>query len=222
MRVLRFGSFFFSSAAAAVAVLSAAPLPAQQAVITGRVTSERGTALGGVSVTVANTNLRAATTADGSYRLTLPGGMLTGQQVAVTARYIGHRPATVMVTIGPGTKEVNFQLPEDPFRLEEVVVTGTADATVARNLTFAVSKVTAEDLPVPGASALVGIQGKVAGARFIPSSAQPGVDHRCQITPHRMCRAVWVRMSACRRSQSTVPCTGVPTAGRSPSRTCHA
>src|SRR5574341_184331 len=176
MRVLRFGSFFFSSAAAAVAVLSAAPLPAQQAVITGRVTSERGTALGGVSVTVANTNLRAATTADGSYRLTLPGGMLTGQQVAVTARYIGHRPATVMVTIGPGTKEVNFQLPEDPFRLEEVVVTGTADATVARNLTFAVSKVTAEDLPVPGASALVGIQGKVAGARFIPSSAQPGGD----------------------------------------------
>ncbi len=176
MRVLRFGSVVFSSAAAAVALLSAAPLPAQQSVITGRVTSEHGDPLGGASVRVGTTNLSAVTTADGRYRIALGAGMVTGQQVALTSRYIGHRPATVTVTVGPGSQEVNFQLPEDPFRLEEVVVTGTAEATAAKNLSFAVSKVTSEDLPVPGASALVGIQGKVAGARFIPSSAQPGGD----------------------------------------------
>ena len=40
------------------------------------------------------------------------------------------------------------------------------------------------------------------------------VDHSFQITPHSTCSAVWVRISACRRSQSTSPWTAAPTGGQ--------
>ena len=158
----------------ALAGLIAGPLPAQQGVVSGRVTSEQGNPLGGASVSVANTSVSVVTSADGSYRLTVPGAV-PGRQVSLTARYIGHRPAITQVTLGPGPQTVNFSLSADPFRLDEVVVTGTAEAMEARKLSFAVARVTDEQLKeVPGANALVAIQGKVAGARLVPISAQPG------------------------------------------------
>ena len=43
-----------------------------------------------------------------------------------------------------------------------------------------------------------------------------GTRHSFQITPHRTCSAVWVRMRAWRRSQSMLPCTWSPTAGSGP------
>jgi len=57
MRVPRFDPLLFGSAAAAVAALIAGPLPAQQGVITGRVTSEQGNPLGGASVSVGERQL---------------------------------------------------------------------------------------------------------------------------------------------------------------------
>ncbi len=174
MRVARFGLLLVGGAVALV-TLAASPLLAQQAaVITGRVTSEQGEPLGGANVTVGTTRFSAITSADGTYRLTIPG-VVPGQQVALTARYIGHRPATQTITLGPGPQEVNFQLPADPFRLDEVVVTGTAEAVEARKLSFAVASVSDERIKeVPGLNALQSIQGKVAGVRLVPISAQPG------------------------------------------------
>jgi TonB-linked SusC/RagA family outer membrane protein len=176
MNVPRLYSSLVGSLATALAFLIAAPLPAQQgAVVTGRVTSDRGDPLGGASITVANTSISVVTAADGTYRLTIPAGAVRGPEVSLTARYIGHRPGIQRITLGPGTLQANFSLPSDPFRLDEVVVTGTAEATEARKLSFAVAKVTDEQLrEVPGANALVAIQGKVAGARLVPISAQPG------------------------------------------------
>lgn len=163
-------------AAALAAVVAATPLAAQQgAVVTGRVTSDRSGPLGGASVAVANTSISTTTQADGTYRLEIPPGAVRGMEVSLVARYIGHRPNIQRVTLGPGTLQVNFNLSGDPFRLDEVVVTGTAEATEARKLSFAVAKVSDEQLrEVPGANALVSIQGKVAGARLVPISAQPG------------------------------------------------
>ena len=174
MRVSRFGPLLLGTVAAAVAVLLASPLPAQQGVITGRVTSAAGAPLGGASVSVATTTVTAVTAADGTYRITVPGAV-AGRQLTLTARYIGHRPGVQSVTLGPGPMTVNFQLAADPFRLDEVVVTGTAEAVEARKLSFAVAKISDQQMKeVPGANALVAIQGKVAGARLVPLSAQPG------------------------------------------------
>jgi TonB-linked SusC/RagA family outer membrane protein len=178
MHVPKFGQLLKGGALAALAMCLAAPLAAQQGtVITGKVTSaDNGQPLGGASVQIGGTSLTAVTTKDGSYRITIGAGVVTGAQVAVTARFIGHKPTTVMVTMGPGTQEVNLAMPEDPFRLEEVVVTGTARATSAKDLSFAVAKVTSDQVPVPGMSALEGLTGRVAGAEFVPTTAAPGGD----------------------------------------------
>ena len=58
-----------------------------------------------------------------------------------------------------------------------------------------------------------------SGVMFPPVTA---VAHSFQITPQRMCSALWVRMRPWRRSQSRVPVTVAPTAGTGPSRVCQA
>ena len=176
MRVSRYGSLLVGSAVASFAVVLANPLAAQEAaVITGKVTAQGGEALGGANVVVANSNFGAVTAANGTYSITIGPAGTRGQQVVLTARYIGHRPVSRTVTLSPGTQEQNFELRADPLRLEEVVVTGVGEATALKKLPFAVGRVTDEQLQqVPGSSALVALEGKVAGVRLIPNSAQPG------------------------------------------------
>jgi TonB-linked SusC/RagA family outer membrane protein len=174
MRVLQFGRLLLGTAAPALLLL-ARPVTAQQAVISGRVTSEAGEPLGGASVAITNTSLGAATAANGTYTLTVPAEMVRGQQVGLVARRIGFRPSTRAITLTSGSQEQNFTLATDPLRLEEVVVTGVGEATARNKLTFSAATVSAEQLQeVPGTSALVALQGKVAGVRLTPTSAQPG------------------------------------------------
>lgn len=156
---------------AAALVLAAVPLGAQ-ATVSGRVTTTTGEPLAGATVTVANSDARAQTTAAGSYSLTLPSGR---GQATITARFIGYKPVSRTVTVRDGNQEVSFQLERDPFRLDEVVVTGTAEATTLRKTTFTVGRVNEEQLQaVPGANALAGLQGKIAAVRLVPTSSQPG------------------------------------------------
>ena len=177
MRVRKFGTLLATTVAAALVTLTftAAPLAAQEAVIKGKITSETGEPLGGANIVVANTNLGAVTTANGTYTLTIGATAVHGQAVVITARYIGHKPVTRTVTLSAGEQEQNFQLAADPLRLEEVVVTGVAEATDRRKLPMTVASVGADQLQaVPGQSALQALEGKVSGVRLIPNSAQPG------------------------------------------------
>ncbi len=177
MRVRKFGTLLATTVAAALVTLTftAAPLAAQEAVIKGKITSETGEPLGGANIVVANTNLGAVTTVNGTYTLTIGATAVHGQAVVITARYIGHKPVTRTVTLSAGEQEQNFQLAADPLRLEEVVVTGVAEATDRRKLPMTVASVGADQLQaVPGQSALQALEGKVSGVRLIPNSAQPG------------------------------------------------
>src|SRR5437879_4570868 len=177
MRVRKFGTLLVTSVAAALVTLtfSTAPLAAQEAVIKGKITSESGEPLGGANIVVASTNLGAVTAANGTYTLTIGATAVHGQAVVITARYIGHKPVTRTVTLSAGEQEQNFQLASDPLRLEEVVVTGLAEATDRRKLPMTVASVSTDQLQaVPGQSALAAIEGKVSGVRLVPNSAQPG------------------------------------------------
>jgi TonB-linked SusC/RagA family outer membrane protein len=148
---------------------------AQAAVITGRVTSERGDPLPAASVRVGTTNFGASATSTGSYTITIDAAAVRGQQVTLTAQAIGYSAVSRVVTLRAGSQEQNFSLKADPFRLDELISTGVAAATSARKLPFAVGKVGAEELQeVPGSNALVALQGKVAGLRVVPASGQPG------------------------------------------------
>jgi TonB-linked SusC/RagA family outer membrane protein len=159
----------------AIACFITMPLAAQDAVVRGRVTGTTGEPLGGANVIVSNTNLGAVTAANGTYTLTVGGGAVKGQSVILTARYIGHKPVTRTITLSAGEQQQDFTLEPDPLRLEEVVVTGVADATDRRKLGFAVGTINEQQLKaVPAQNALEGIQGKIAGVRLVPQSAQPG------------------------------------------------
>jgi TonB-linked SusC/RagA family outer membrane protein len=160
---------------AALGVMNAAPLQAQQVVINGRVTTTTGEPLGGANITVSGSDSRGTSAENGNYSLTI--GSATGGTATLTARFIGYKPQSRTVTLRAGTQEQNFQLERDPFRLEEVVVTGTAEATTLRKTTFTVGRVNEEQLQeVPGASALVAVQGKISAVRLVPTSSQPGGD----------------------------------------------
>ena len=178
MRVPKLGTLLVAGATAAIVALSGTPLRAQEAaVIKGRVTAQGGEPLGGANVLVANTNLGAVTAANGTYTITVGREAVRGQQVVLTARYIGHKPITRTVTLTSGEQEQNFELSADPLRLEEIVVTGVGEATSLKKLPFAVARVTEEQLQaVPGQSALTAVEGKIAGVRLVPNSAQPGAE----------------------------------------------
>src|SRR2546426_2005202 len=148
---------------------------AQSAVITGKVTGRQGEALGGAIVVIDEFSTAVATTTQGTYTLTVAPERTKGQTVTLRARYIGYSPGVKQVTLTPGTQTQDFELKFDPMTLDAVVVTGVAEATEAKKLTFAVGHVDAQTLnQAPGVSALGALEGKVAGARLITPSGQPG------------------------------------------------
>src|SRR2546422_1641470 len=148
---------------------------AQSAVITGKVTGRQGEALGGAIVVIDEFSTAVATTTSGTYTLTVAPERTKGQTVTLRARYIGDSPGVKQVTLTPGTQTQDFELKFDPMTLDAVVVTGVAEATEAKKLTFAVGHVDAQPLnQAPGVSALGAVEGKEAGAALLSGVAVPG------------------------------------------------
>src|SRR5438874_3405764 len=147
----------------------------QSAVITGKVTGRQGEALGGVIVAIEELSTAVATTVSGTYTLTVAPEKTKGQTVTLRARYIGYKPEVKQITLTPGTQTQDLALKFDPMQIDAVVVTGVAEATEAKKLTFAVGHVDASQLnQAPAVSALGSLEGKVAGVRLIQGSGAPG------------------------------------------------
>ena len=150
---------------------------AQGVVITGKVVGRQGEPLSGANVAIVEFGTSITTTTAGVYTMTVPPERAKGQTVTLRARSVGYSPGVKQITLTPGTQTQDFQLQFDPFTLNEVVVTGTAEATEKKNLTFAVGRVDASQLnQVPAVSALGSLEGKVAGVRVIQGSGAPGSD----------------------------------------------
>jgi len=112
-------------AALLLAMLPAGVAAQEPVTITGKVTGASGEALRDVNVTVVEFGVGGWTGANGTYRLSVPGGRAQGQQVKMNARLIGFRAGSATITVTAGaTIEQNFQLASDPLRLDVVVVTG--------------------------------------------------------------------------------------------------
>jgi TonB-linked SusC/RagA family outer membrane protein len=79
------------------------------------------------------------------------------------------------VVLPAGTAHLAIRLARDPFRLDELVVSGNATSIERRNLAHAVGIVTSEDLwGTPTASLEDQLQGLVAGADIQRNSGAPG------------------------------------------------
>lgn len=148
---------------------------AQAAVITGRVTNEQGAPIPGANVAIPTLGVGAQANASGDYTFTVADAQANGQTVNLTARFIGFTPVTRPVTLSAGTQTVNFSLRADPFRLDEVVVTGVSSATSQKKLTFSVGRVDETQIKeVPASSPIAALAGKVSGAKVALGRGAPG------------------------------------------------
>jgi TonB-linked SusC/RagA family outer membrane protein len=147
-----------------------------QVVITGRVTDAQGNAVPGANVVFPElgVGVGANTNVEGNYTVTLPANR-AGQAIVMTARRIGFSPISRTITATSGTQTQNFTLAQDARRIDDVVVTGVAEATSAKNLTISVGKVDAAQLKdVPAVSPATALAGKVAGVRVSFTQGLPG------------------------------------------------
>jgi len=147
---------------------------AQNAIITGKVTTEAGQPLDLANVFIAELVLSVPTSASGTFSLLVPAARVTGQSVMLRVRAVGYKPAFVPVTLKPGPQTFNFSLKQDLNRLSEVVVTGSIEGTERAKVPFAIGRLTTEDLPVPALNPITALQGKVAGMRIASPGGKPG------------------------------------------------
>lgn len=141
--------------------------PAKAIVLKGRITSETGEGLPGVSVLLKNTSTGTASDALGDYALSLPDASAGGTLVF---SFIGYIPQEIPIA---SQSVINVQLVPSNNSLNEVVVVGYGTQRRS-DLTSAVASVKAENF-VKGAVTDAGqlLQGKVAGLNIGTPSGDP-------------------------------------------------
>lgn len=165
---------FAAALLSALLVLPSAGAQTQNAVITGRVTSDAGEPLSLANVYINELSLSVPTNAQGVYTITVPGARVLGQAVNLRVRAIGYQPGVAAIRITAGRQEQNFSLKRDINRLSQVVVTGTIEGTERAKVPFSVSRLDAEDVPVPSVNPISVLAGKVPGMRVSQSTGGPG------------------------------------------------
>src|SRR5437867_12598717 len=170
----RRGLLFAGVAALALFVAGAKSAQAQDAVVRGTITSDRGEPIAGANVVIDELRVGVVSNATGQYTLSVPGARVRGQPVVVRVRAIGFKPNSKAITLTPGEQIVDLALGYDVNLLEAIVVTGTQEATEAVKVPFTVNRVDAAQMPVPGSNALSQLQGKVPGANIVSASGRPG------------------------------------------------
>ena len=152
-------------------MLFALPSLAQDRVIDGKVTSsEDGTSLPGVNVTIKGTARGTTTDANGEYSLTVPANVNT-----LVFSFIGFKSQEI--TVG-NNKTINALLAADASQLQEIVVTAQGIRKNQRELGYAASTVKNEDLTVGRSPQLAqALSGKVTGLAVynVNNSVDPSV-----------------------------------------------
>jgi TonB-linked SusC/RagA family outer membrane protein len=156
-----------------VALLAAAPVAAQDAIIRGTVTSDRGEVVQVASVQIPELNVQTLTGANGQYSILIPAARVRGQTVALRIRSIGHKPSTKSVVLNAGEQTIDFTLATDVNMLDAIIVTGVQEATEAAKVPFGVTRVDAGNLPVAASDPIRQLQGKI-GANIVSASGRPG------------------------------------------------
>ncbi len=147
-----------------------ASLTAQTRAIAGTVTdSTTGAPIPGAAVSVVGTRLGVNSRDNGSF--VIPNA--PDEPVRLLFRAIGYRRIEITVSVDEPT--VDVALARDPFKLEELVVTGQSTGIAKQNLPNAVSVVTSDELQrAPVQTLEAALQGKVAGAYIQENSGAPG------------------------------------------------
>lgn len=138
---------------------------------------------------------KLGTAADGTGHFKLPH-LPAGKQTII-AQYVGYKPQEIEVTMTPGKgTEVYFELEEDVFNLEQVVVTGTRTQHYVKNVPIRTEVVTSQAL-----------KNKNAWNVFEALEGVPGirVEQQCQF-----CNFSMVRMQGLGAEHTQVLINGQP------------
>src|SRR5437016_7689997 len=139
---------------------------AQQKTVTGKVTSELGAPLSGVSVILKGTNTRTATNNEGSYSVRAAVGQV------LQFRLIG--TALVERTVGDADV-IDVPLRRVALDLDAVVVTALGEATERRALGTAQQTIRGADIAQTQRENFVNaLQGRIAGVDVTSTSGVPG------------------------------------------------
>src|SRR5213083_1240694 len=147
-------------------MLVAGPAFAQQRTIAGKVTSEQGTPLSGVSVTVKGTTTSTVTTPQGDYSIAATAGQV------LQFRLIG----TALVERAVGSEDViNVQLRRVALDLDAVVVTALGETASQRSLGTAQQSVRGTEIAqTQRENFFNALSGRVAGVDVTSTSGVPG------------------------------------------------
>jgi len=139
--------------------------------ISGKVIDKSGKQpIPGVSVALKGTSTVASTDENGQFKITVPA---TGT-VILQAKYLGFK--TQEITVGADNK-ANFSLEEDVANLNEVVINIGYGTVRKKDLTGAVSSVSADVIAAaPVSSAMQAIQGRVSGVNISSTEGSPDAE----------------------------------------------
>jgi TonB-linked SusC/RagA family outer membrane protein len=154
-----------------IVLLTAAvtPVSAQVREVNGQVTNEQtGQGVSEAVVSVEGTGVATRSGTDGRFVFNIPDGDQT-----LSIRAIGFRRDSIVVAATSNT--VTIALEPDPFKLEEVVVTGQSTGIERQNLPNAVATVSGSELTrAPTGTLESALQGKIPGALIQANSGAPG------------------------------------------------
>lgn len=138
---------------------------AQQKTITGKVTDDAGSPIGGATVTVKGTNVATQTGNDGTYRINVPAN---ARALVFTGVGFNSKEAAISGT------SVNVSLSTAQTSLNEVVLTGYGSRRV-KDLTGSVARITDKDFNKGQiASPEQLLQGRTPGVLVTPATGEPG------------------------------------------------
>lgn len=140
-------------------------LDKDEIVVRGKVTSNKGEPLPGVSIRVKNTPIGGSTDIHGSYSVKVPGA--TG---VLVFSYMGFISQEIVIN---SRSQINVVLVEDIKSLEEVIVVGYGTMK-KKDVTGATARVGSKEIEkMPAQNALQAMQGRAAGVD-ITSNNRPG------------------------------------------------
>jgi TonB-linked SusC/RagA family outer membrane protein len=146
-------------------LLSSGSLLAQNKLITGKVTSDSGETMPGVSILVKATTMGTATDIDGNYSIS------AGEGDILIFSFIGMQTKEIATN---SSNVYNVTLETDISQLDEVLVVGYG-TTKKSDLTGSVSSVQAQELTAfPVANATQALQGRAAGVSVQANNGDPG------------------------------------------------
>ena len=120
-------------------------------------------------------NLGVLTDDQGRYTLVIPASRATGEEVVVTVKLIRYTSIADVVTLNPGTINLNFGLAPDPQRLDEIVVVGMGLEVQRSRLGVAMNSVEAEEIMLSQEYNVVSaLAGKAPNMEVTTSAGDPG------------------------------------------------